>query len=92
LSGPHAALAKLVFYRRVGETTGGIFDTPIYLGASAEAGNVWQNRSDISFDSFVWNGSLFAGIDTFFGPVYLAAGFAEKGRTNFYLFIGTPPR
>jgi NTE family protein len=92
LSGPHAALAKLVYYRRVGETTGGIFDTPIYLGASAEAGNVWQNRSDMSLDSLVWNGSLFAGIDTFIGPVYLAAGFAEKGRTNFYLFIGTPPR
>ena len=92
LSGPHAALAKLVYYRRVGETTGGIFDTPIYLGASAEAGNVWQNRSDMSLDSLVWNGSLFAGIDTFIGPVYLAAGFAEKGRTNFYLFIGKPPR
>ncbi len=92
LSGPHAALAKLVFYRRVGETTGGIFDTPVYIGASAEAGNVWQNRSDVSFDSFVWSGSVFAGIDTFIGPVYLAAGFAEKGRTNFYLFIGTPPR
>ncbi|MBT8087565.1 MAG: patatin-like phospholipase family protein [Gammaproteobacteria bacterium] len=92
LSGPHAALAKLVFYKRVGETTGGIFDTPIYIGASAEAGNAWQNRSDISFDSLVWNGSLFAGVDTFIGPVYLAAGFAERGRTNFYLFIGTPPR
>ncbi len=92
LSGPHAALAKLVYYRRVGETTGGIFDTPIYLGVSAEAGNVWQDRSDMSVDSLLWNGSVFAGVDTFFGPIYLAAGFAEQGRSNFYLFIGTPPR
>ncbi|MBT8093125.1 MAG: patatin-like phospholipase family protein [Gammaproteobacteria bacterium] len=92
LSGPHAALAKLVYYRRVGETTGGIFETPVYLGASAEAGNAWQNRTDMSVDSLVWNGSVFAGVDTFIGPVYLAAGFAERGRTNFYLFIGTPPR
>jgi NTE family protein len=92
LSGPHAALAKMVYYRRIGNTTGGILDTPIYLGVSAEAGNVWQSRSAMSFDSAVINGSVFAGIDTFFGPVYLAAGFAEQGRANFYLFIGTPPR
>lgn len=92
ISGPHAALAKLVFYRRVGDTTGGIFDTPIYFGVSAEAGNAWQTRSDISFDSMMFNGSVFTGIDTFIGPVYLAAGFAEQGQSNVYLFIGEPPR
>jgi NTE family protein len=59
---------------------------------SAEAGNVWQSRSDVSFDTMMMNGSIFTGIDTFIGPVYLAAGFAEKGETNFYLFIGEPPR
>ena len=92
ISGPHAALARLVYYRRVGETTGGIFDTPVYFGVSAEAGNVWQSRSDIGFDSMIVNGSLFAGIDTFIGPIYLAAGFAEQGQSNVYLFIGEPPR
>ena len=92
LRGPHAALARAVYYRRIGNTTGGILDTPAYIGISAEAGNVWQARSDMSLDSLVTSGSLFAGIDTFIGPVYLAAGFAEGGRTNVYLFIGTPPR
>lgn len=91
IAGPHAALAKLVFYRRVGDTSG-FLDTPIYLGMSAEAGNVWSRRSDISFDSMLWNGSVFAGFDTLLGPVYLAAGFAEKGQSNFYLFIGAPTR
>ena len=92
ISGPHAALARMVFYRRVGDTTGGIFETPLYLGMSAEAGNVWLNRSDIDFDSMQVNGSLFVGIDSYLGPIYLAAGFAESGDTNFYLFIGAPPR
>ncbi|MBT8103660.1 MAG: patatin-like phospholipase family protein [Gammaproteobacteria bacterium] len=92
ISGPHAALAKLVYYRRVGETTGGIFDTPVYVGASLEAGNVWQARGDIDFDSMMINGSIFAGVDTFIGPVYFAVGFAEQGRANVYLFIGEPPR
>lgn len=92
ISGPHAALARLVFYRRVSGSGGGFFDVPLYLGASVEAGNVWQLRSDIGFDSMLINGSLFAGMDTFLGPLYLAAGFAEGGRSNFYLFLGTPPR
>lgn len=92
ISGPHAGLARLVYYRRIGNTTGGILDTPVYLGVSAEAGNAWQARSEISFDSMMVNGSIFAGIDTFIGPVYLAAGFAEQGKTNVYLFIGEQPR
>lgn len=92
ISGPHAALTRLVYYRRVGDTAGGIFDTPIYLGVSAEAGNVWQTRSDISFDSMQLNGSVFAGLDSYVGPIYLAAGFGEGGQKNFYLFIGAPPR
>ena len=74
ISGPHAALARLMLYRRVGDTTGGIFDTPLYLGLSAEAGNVWSRRSDIDFDSMQLNGSLFLGIDSYLGPIYLAAG------------------
>ena len=92
IAGPHAGLARVVYYRRIGSTTGGIFETPVYLGASVEAGNVWQQRSDISFDSLQLNGSAFAGIDTFFGPLYLAAGLAENGESNFYLFLGAPPR
>jgi NTE family protein len=92
ISGPHAALARLVYYRRVGDTTGDLFETPIYLGFSAEAGNAWQTREEIGFDTMQINGSVFAGLDSYFGPVYLAAGFAENGQTNFYLFVGAPPR
>ncbi len=90
IRGPHAALAKLVYYRRVGDTTG-ILDTPVYLGISAEAGNVWQQRSDMSFDTMLLNGSVFAGFDTFIGPIYLAAGFGEQGESNVYLYVGALP-
>ena len=90
IRGPHAALAKLVYYRRVGDTAG-ILDTPIYLGISAEAGNVWQQRSDMSFDTMLLNGSVFAGFDTFIGPIYLAAGFGEQGESNVYLYVGALP-
>jgi len=33
-------------------------------------------------------GTAFAGMDTFIGPVYLAAGLAEGGNSALYLFIG----
>ncbi len=92
ISGPHSALTRLVFYRRVSDTTGGLFETPVFIGFSAEAGNAWQLREDISFSSMQLNGSLFAGLDSYFGPIYLAAGFGEGGDTNFYLNIGSPPR
>jgi NTE family protein len=92
ISGPHAGLARIIYYRRVGRSLGGLFDVPVYLGASVEAGNTWEARSDIGFDSARINGSVFGGLDTYIGPVYFAAGFAEGGETNFYLFVGSPPR
>ena len=91
IAGPHAGFARLVYYRRSGNTGGGLFDVPLYLGASLEAGNAWQRRSDIDFASTIANGSVFLGLDTFFGPIYLAAGFAEGGRSNFYLSLGALP-
>ncbi len=92
VSGPHAALLRLVYYRQVGSSGGGLLQVPVYVGASLEAGNVWQRRDDIGFDSMLINGSVFLGLDTLFGPVYLAGGFAEGGRSNFYLFVGATPR
>ncbi|NIV17320.1 MAG: BamA/TamA family outer membrane protein [Woeseiaceae bacterium] len=92
ISGPHAALGKLVYYRRIGSPPDGLLNMPVYLGASFEAGNVWQSRSDISFDSLWANGSVFAGLDTYIGPVFLGAGVAEGGEANVYLFIGSSPR
>jgi NTE family protein len=90
LGGPHIGLGRLVYYRRVGETGGGVFDMPLYLGGSIETGNAWQNRSDISLDSTIVNGSVFAALDTFFGRLYIAAGFSEHGESNFYLSLGNP--
>jgi len=89
ISGPHAGLARLVYYRQLGEG-GGFFDMPFYVGGSLEAGNVWQNRNDLSLDTAIVNGSLFAGFDTFLGPLFLAAGISEQGESNFYLFFGNP--
>ena len=36
ISGPHAAVAKLIFYRRIGDSPGGFFEAPVYLGGTAD--------------------------------------------------------
>ena len=91
LSGPHAALASLTAYRRIGDSPGGLFNAPVYLGASVEAGNVWESRSQISASTALVHGSLFVGVDSYIGPLILAAGFGEGGSSNVYLFLGAPP-
>jgi len=92
ISGPHAALGKLVYYRQIRESASGLLDMPVYVGGSIESGNVWQTRDEIDFGSTYVNGSAFVGLDTYVGPLYFAAGLAEGGHTNLYLFIGSPPR
>ncbi|MEL7285725.1 MAG: patatin-like phospholipase family protein [Pseudomonadota bacterium] len=90
IAGPHAALGRVVYQRRTGRTGGGLFEWPLYLGGSIEAGNVWATRDDADFGDLIVNGSLFLRFDTFFGPLYLASGFAEDGESSFYLFLGSP--
>ncbi len=91
ISGPHAGVARLVYYRRSGDT-GSLLEMPVYFGGSIEAGNAWQSRSEISTGSLIINGSLFAGLDTYLGPLFLGAGISEGGDSSFYLFLGVPPR
>lgn len=90
LAAPHAAVGRVVYQRRTGRTGGGLFEWPLYFGASLEAGNVWAERDDAQFNDLIFNGSLFMRFDTFFGPLYLASGFAESGENSFYLFLGSP--
>jgi NTE family protein len=49
---------------------------------------VWQNRGSMSFGSTRKDGSIFLGMDTFLGPVYVATGFDQHGDQAFYLFLG----
>jgi len=61
---------------------------PWYIGGSLEYGNVWEDSSDISWDSGIAAGSLFLGADTPLGPFYLGYGHAEQGRDAAFLYLG----
>ena len=84
LTGQHVARLGASYYRRVGDLA--LF--PAFVGFSAEVGNTWDRRSDISGRSAIWGGSIWAGVDTPAGPVFLAYGSAEGGDDALYLFLG----
>ena len=88
LLGPDFAIARVMVYRQIGRGGPGTFDVPTYIGFSLEDGNVWQQRSDMSFGSAHKDASIFLGMDTFLGPVYIATGFDQHGNEAFYLFLG----
>ena len=88
LYGPHFGIGRLLFYRKVGRGGPEYFDVPVYLGMSLEAGNVWEEMSDAKFTNLHKDASVFMGLDTFLGPVYVGSGFDDHGNQAFYLFLG----
>ncbi len=84
LNGQHSGLARVVYLRT-------IKDSRIlagYAGASFEAGNVWQERSDISLNDLIFAASAFLGFDTPIGPLYLGYGLTDHGDSSFYINLG----
>jgi NTE family protein len=88
LIGPHYAIARAIYFRKIGRGGEGFFEFPAYIGASLELGNTWQHRGDMSFASAHKDASLFLAFDTFLGPVYLGSGYDQVGTAAFYLFLG----
>jgi NTE family protein len=86
LSGQQVLLLRSGFYRRIGN----IEWLPAYVGMSLEYGNVYEDRDDISLetDDALLAASLFFGVDTILGPVYMAYGHAEQGHDSVYLYLG----
>ena len=83
LSGQSAGLARLIYMRRILE---GRFLSG-YAGASLEAGNVWQKRSDI-FENMIISASAFIGFDTPIGPLYFGYGRTDHGDSSIYINLG----
>ena len=84
LSGQYAGLISLGYYRRITD----IQFLQTYVGTSLEVGNVWQDSKNASFGNTITAGSVFLGVDTPIGPLYLAYGRAEAGNYSFYIYLG----
>ncbi|EIP87170.1 outer membrane protein, OMP85 family, putative [Burkholderia humptydooensis MSMB43] len=60
----------------------------LYVGASAEVGNVWAGGERIGGGSLKQSYTLFTSLTTAFGPVYVGVAFAPGGRRNLYFQLG----
>jgi NTE family protein len=82
LSGEEFLLGEAVFFRRMND----IEFLPVYIGGSLEYGAIGEDI-DLQDDGKL-AGSLFLGIDSFVGPLYIGAGFAEGGNQTGFMFLG----
>ena len=90
LNGRYSLLGVLSYRYRLLDNDFGAFSSPVYLGGSVERGGVWNDDAQISWSSSETAASLYVGIDTPIGPAYLGYGYAEVGKSSFYLMLARP--
>nr|WP_322002208.1 patatin-like phospholipase family protein [Marinobacter alexandrii] len=61
---------------------------PWFAGAGFEAGNAWESFDQASWSNTVRSYSVFAGVDTFLGPVQFATAYNNRDDWAAYLNIG----
>ena len=79
ISGSHIAGLSGLLYYRMGELPRG-FGRGWYAGASIEAGNAWTGKLDLT--DVRKAASIFLGLDTVIGPLYLVAGHTFGGQSR----------
>ncbi|HYC37172.1 MAG TPA: patatin-like phospholipase family protein [Usitatibacter sp.] len=89
ISGAHALGTALLAYYRIAELPRAL-GRSIYAGVSAEAGNAWDRRSQVSLGDTRKAGSLFLALDTNLGAMYFGYGRTAGGADAFYVFLGRP--
>ena len=87
LSDQYSGIVRLIYDRRIFHFYQSAVEG-VYIGGSAETGGVWHRFDSIGVDGLILAGSVFVGVDTFFGPLYFAYGQAEGGNQAFYFYLG----
>ncbi|MCL1056614.1 patatin-like phospholipase family protein [Shewanella gelidimarina] len=88
LYGSHKVFGAFVYQYDLGRDVLGMTEYPLYLGTSLEAGNVWNQKDNVSLDDLIYAGSIFLGIDTSVGPAAFGFGASDDGEKTVFLFIG----
>jgi NTE family protein len=89
IAGSHAVLGRMLAYHHFGFREGWRAPVSFYLGGTLEAGNVFEDRSDITPSNLRAAGSVFGGMDSFLGPIFFGTGITEGGETNVFLILGS---
>jgi NTE family protein len=86
-AGARTLFVSLIGYREMSDLLGEL-PAPLYLGASLEAGDSVDAAGSLAWSELKRAGSVFVAADTLIGPIYLAYGRTEGGRSAAYLFWG----
>ncbi len=93
LLGSEVVLGRLKYRYRIYGDSSNIFNFPFYVGATLETGNVFgqinsSGRGRINFNQLKTAGSIFIGLNTAIGPVYLAYGRQSEANQTLYFYFG----
>lgn len=84
VSGQNLFNAKVMYYKEMGK----FISAPLFLGGAIEVGSVWDDVWSIDFNPLLYSGSIFAGAETMFGPLYIAYSMGYRQSTTLYLYLG----
>ncbi|GLR03281.1 serine protease [Vibrio hyugaensis] len=90
LIGQNLFYTSLVYRYKWMDNDFGLFEAPVYLGASLEHGGVWSDNDLKLNEAPLYNAaSIFFGVDSPIGPIMLAYGRTEQDLDAVYLIVGT---
>ena len=80
LRGQYAGVGRFGYYHQTFKSW--------FLGGWVEGGNVFQDTSEITGSNLIWTGTVILAKDSSFGPIYLAYGHADTGKSRVYIQLG----
>ncbi|SFV69716.1 putative patatin-like phospholipase [hydrothermal vent metagenome] len=89
LAGNNVVFANLMYRYRL--KNGGFFGSlgmPLYAGATAEAGNIWNDGKSFHASKNKYSASVYAAADTPLGAFYFTYGYADADHNGLYLYLG----
>jgi len=87
LSGNYEGFVRLTYIRSFAKTLP--FNISGYfIGSSLETGNAWERTDDISLEDINLSGSIFCGVKTPLGPMYIGYGIRSLEKGIFYFYLG----
>ncbi|MCX8902095.1 patatin-like phospholipase family protein [Vibrio parahaemolyticus] len=90
LIGQNLFFSSLVYRYKWFDNDVGLFEAPVYVGASLEHGGTWSDNDLKLNEAPLYNAaSIFFGVDSPIGPIMLAYGRTEQDMDAVYLIVGT---
>ena len=87
LYGNRLAMAEMIYFARIMKLPS-LLGSNLYAGASFETANISLKRSETDRRDSICSGSVFVGMDTNLGPIYIGYGHAEGNRYAVYFALG----